>query len=248
MLRSPVIRKLPIWPLARQCVPPHSSWLKPSTRIVRTRSPYFSSKNASAPAAWASAIVIHSIDTGRSSRTIAPDLGLDRALLVVGQRAVEREVEAQVVGVDERARLPRRFADDVAQRPVQQVRAGVVAHRVGAALGIDLGRARVSPTRDLAVQHARGGRSEPGRLGAGDALDVVDRANEHASPSADRSDARCPRPGRRSRRRTGCGRGSSSARAAASVRSSTSGTASSVSYSTPSRRIATTRPSAIVVS
>ena len=70
MLRSPVITKLPTWPLARQCVPPHSSWLNPSTRIVRTLSPYFSSKNASAPAAWASAIVIHSIDTGRSSRTI----------------------------------------------------------------------------------------------------------------------------------------------------------------------------------
>ncbi len=70
MLRSPVITKLPTWPLARQCVPPHSSWLNPSTRIVRTLSPYFSSKNASAPAAWASAIVIHSMLTGRSSRTM----------------------------------------------------------------------------------------------------------------------------------------------------------------------------------
>ena len=69
MLRSPVMMKLPICPDARQCVPPHSSWLKPSTRIVRTLSPYFSSKNASAPAAWASAIVIHSMLTGRSSRT-----------------------------------------------------------------------------------------------------------------------------------------------------------------------------------
>ena len=69
MLRSPVITKLPIWPDARQWVPPHSSWLKPSTRIVRTRSPYFSSKNASAPAACASAMVIHSTLTGRSSRT-----------------------------------------------------------------------------------------------------------------------------------------------------------------------------------
>ena len=27
MLRSPVITKLPTWPLARQCVPPHSSKL-----------------------------------------------------------------------------------------------------------------------------------------------------------------------------------------------------------------------------
>ena len=69
MLRSPVMTKLPICPDARQCVPPHSSWLKPSTRIVRTLSPYFSSKNASAPAACASVIVIHSTLTGRSSRT-----------------------------------------------------------------------------------------------------------------------------------------------------------------------------------
>ena len=69
MLRSPVMMKPPIWPDARQCVPPHSSWLNPATRIVRTRSPYFSSKNASAPASWASAMVIHSTPTSRSSRT-----------------------------------------------------------------------------------------------------------------------------------------------------------------------------------
>ena len=69
MLRSPVMTNVPIWPDARQWVPPHSSWLNPLTRIVRTLSPYFSSKNASAPAACASGIVIHSIDTGRSSRT-----------------------------------------------------------------------------------------------------------------------------------------------------------------------------------
>ena len=69
MLRSPVMMKLPICPDARQWVPPHSSWLNPATRIVRTRSPYFSSKKASAPASCASAIVIHSTLTSRSSRT-----------------------------------------------------------------------------------------------------------------------------------------------------------------------------------
>ena len=58
MLRSATITNPPTWPDARQWVPPHSSWLYPSTRTVRTVSPYFSSKNASAPAAIASAIVI----------------------------------------------------------------------------------------------------------------------------------------------------------------------------------------------
>ena len=53
--------------------------------------------------------------------------------------AVEREVEAQVVGRHERAGLAGPLADDVAQRAVEQVRAGVVAHRVGAPLGIDHG-------------------------------------------------------------------------------------------------------------
>ena len=69
----------------------------------------------------------------------AADLVLDGALLVVGQRPIERVVEAQVVGRDERAGLPGALADHVAQRAVEQVRAGVVAHRVGAPLGIDDG-------------------------------------------------------------------------------------------------------------
>ena len=152
MLRSPVITKLPIWPDARQCVPPHSSWLKPSTRIVRTRSPYFSSKNASAPAPWASAIVIHSTLHRAVLADDPPDLALDRELLVVGEAAVEREVEAQVVRVHERARLARPLPHHVAQRAVEQVRARVVAHRVGAALGVHLGpqrrrRRRTAPCR-----------------------------------------------------------------------------------------------------
>ena len=75
--------------------------------------------------------------TGRSSRTTRADLVLDRPLLVVGQRPVEREVEAEVVGCHERTGLAGRLADDVAQRAVEQVRAGVVAHRVRAPLRVD---------------------------------------------------------------------------------------------------------------
>ena len=106
---------------------------------MRTVSPYFSSKKASAPRSIASSI-------GRNSTRDRPivtddraDLVLDRPLLVVGEGAIERVVEAQVVGMDERAGLARRVPDDVPQRPVQEVRAGVVAHRVGAPIGIDHG-------------------------------------------------------------------------------------------------------------
>ena len=70
---------------------------------------------------------------------IASDLVLDGAHLVVGQRPVEREVEAQVVGRHERPGLARPLPDHVAQRAMEQVRAGVVAHRVGAPVGVDHG-------------------------------------------------------------------------------------------------------------
>ena len=155
MLRSPVITKLPTWPHARQCVPPHSSWLKPSTRIVRTLSPYFSSKNASAPAACASAIVIHSIADRAVLADDPPHLGLDRALLVVGQRAVEREVEAQVVGVHERARLaaPGRRRRCAAPGGAGACPCGCASCRRGARHR--LGRRRVSPTATVPCRTPR---------------------------------------------------------------------------------------------
>ena len=67
----------------------------------------------------------------------AVDLVLDRTQLVAGQRPVEREVEAQVVRGDQRARLARPLPDHVPQRAVEQVRARVVAHRVGPPLRVD---------------------------------------------------------------------------------------------------------------
>ncbi len=50
-----------------------------------------------------------------------------------------REVEAQVAGIDQRARLLHMRAQHVAQRRMQQVRAGVVAHGRVADLGVDHG-------------------------------------------------------------------------------------------------------------
>ena len=88
----------------------------------------------------ASAIGMNAMATGSIVADDAADLVLDRALLLGGQPAVEREVEAQVVGRHERAGLARALADHVAQRAVQQVGARVVAHRVGAPLGVHLRR------------------------------------------------------------------------------------------------------------
>ena len=87
----------------------------------------------------------------------AADLVLDRALLVVGERPVEREVEPQVVRRDERARLAGPLPDHVPQRPMQQVRARVVAHRVRPPLGVDDGLDR-RPDPQTAVRASRGGR------------------------------------------------------------------------------------------
>ena len=111
--------------------------------MVRTVSPYFSSKKASAPPSIASGMVMNAMETGRSSRMMRWTSSSMRVLLVVGQGPVEREVEAQVVGRDQRPGLARPLPDDVAQRAVEQVRPRVVAHRVGAALGVDDGLDRL---------------------------------------------------------------------------------------------------------
>jgi hypothetical protein len=59
--------------------------------------------------------------------------------LVGRQGTIEREVEAESFGRDGEPALPGALADDVAERPVEQVRAGVVAHRVRPPVGVDDG-------------------------------------------------------------------------------------------------------------
>ena len=54
---------------------------------------------------------------------------LDLLSLLGGERAVVREVEAELVGSHRRARLPYVVAEHVSQRLLQEVRAGVVRHR-----------------------------------------------------------------------------------------------------------------------
>ena len=56
-------------PVARQCVPPHSSMLKPGTDTTRTVSPYFSPNSAIAPPAIASSVRFTSVCTGVLTNT-----------------------------------------------------------------------------------------------------------------------------------------------------------------------------------
>ena len=116
-----------------------------------------------------------------------PDLVLDPRRSSSVRRAVEREVEAQALRRDERAGLPGPLADDVAQGAVEEVGAGVVAHRARPALGVDLGLDRVAD-RQPAVQQAAlddqaAGRDRP--LGVGD-------LEEQRPPPGSRSTPRSP--------------------------------------------------------
>ena len=112
----------------------------------------------------------------------APDLVLDRAQLVRRERAVEREVEAQVVRRHERPCLPGAVPDDVAQRAVQDVRAGVVAHRRRAPDRVDDRLDRL-PDPEPAVERAAVDVQAADRLlrvGHGEQLAAATRFADHA--------------------------------------------------------------------
>src|ERR1035437_7157199 len=149
-------------------------------RTVRTRSPYFSSKKASAAAqlervaldadgADSLSILLveegvrargdglgHGLNHGRDPAILAhdpADLVLDASLLVGRQGAIERVVETKVVRRDERPGLVGLRPDDVAQGTGQQGRGRVVAHRPGPPLGVDSGGDRL-PHLEPAVELA----------------------------------------------------------------------------------------------
>ncbi len=69
----------------------------------------------------------------------APDLVCDGPTLLVGERPVEREVEAQVARRHERSGLARRRSHRIADSPVEQMRGRVVAHGAGAPFCVDDG-------------------------------------------------------------------------------------------------------------
>ena len=150
---SPRILIGPIVPRARTWVPPHSSteWWPAST--TRTTSPYLSPKKAMAPRSAAS-----SCDVSISPhRLVGQDLlvgqVLDPLQLLGRHRLVVAEVEAQAVGRDERPGLLDVAAEHLAQGPVQQVGAGVVAADGLPAVDVDGGGGLLAGG-DLALDHA----------------------------------------------------------------------------------------------
>ena len=92
------------------------------------------------------------------------DLVLDPLQLLCRQRAAECEVEAQVRCMHERARLVHVLAEQAAQRRVQQVGRGVVAHRVATQLGVHR-RLRPPAQAQHAVVDLRAHHDDTGRSG-----------------------------------------------------------------------------------
>ena len=133
------------------CVPPHSSRETSSTSTIRTQSPYFSPKSAIAPSASASSRVVSSARTWWLPAIQLADPGLHGRQLLRGQPLAMGEVEAQLVGAHVGAGLAHVGAQPLAQRRVQQVGGGVVAHGGQAGVALHLARA-VSPGADLALE------------------------------------------------------------------------------------------------
>ena len=156
------------------CVPPHSSRELPMSS-TRTSSPYFSPNSIIAPSFCASSIGITRAFVACVLEDLGVDERLDAADLVVGHRRVVREVEARLVGVDQRALLLHVRAEHLAQRLVHQVRRRVVAHRAAARVEVDLRRDRVAD-RQLAGLHLAVVAEDVGL----DLLRVLDREERQA--------------------------------------------------------------------
>ncbi len=91
--------------------------------------------------------LLHRHEAGRDGSVVAddaPHLRLDRRQLVPLQSPIQGKVEPEVIRGHEGARLAGALADDIAQRPMEQMRPRVVAHRVGAPLGVDDGVDRLA--------------------------------------------------------------------------------------------------------
>ncbi len=126
-------------PVARTCVPPQSSMLKPGIETTRTRSPYFSPKSAIAPCAIASSVDLTSVGTGVLRTICSLTMRSIAQELVARDGGDVHEVEPQAIGRHERARLLDVRAEHLAQRRMEQVRRGVIAAGRVADLVGDLG-------------------------------------------------------------------------------------------------------------
>ena len=124
--------------------------------ITRTSSPYFSPNSIMAPVFCASSIGHHArTAVAALARISALTMASTSRICVVGQRRVVREVEARLVGIDQRALLLHVRAQHFAQRLVHQVRGRVVAHGAACAHAAStFGRHRVADLQRAGLQHA----------------------------------------------------------------------------------------------
>ena len=191
--------KRPISPVASRWVPPQSSVEKSPMRTTRTRSPYFSPNSAMAPDAIASSRSISSCVTGvfacTCSLTSSSICSTSRSFM----DAAVREVEAQVIGRHQRARLRHVRAEHAAQRRVQEVRARVVLAQAEPPRRLHRHR-HVLVLAEAARAHLHAVHDQ---LGA-----AVVGVDDLAAALPARSACRCRPPARPTRRRPACGRGS----------------------------------------
>ena len=122
---------------------------------TRTMSPYLSPKKAMAPSSRASSLVVSKWRTGALARISRVGQVLDGPDLLGRDRLEVAEVEAQPVGRHQRALLLDVVAEHLAQRPVQDVGAGVVAADGVAALAVDAARRPSWPGLDRALDAPR---------------------------------------------------------------------------------------------
>ena len=128
MERSETIRSGPIIPRAETCVPPQSSTEACPASTTRTTSPYFSPKNAIAPALSASSRELTlGLAPARRSAPRRSTRSSTRPISSSDQRAEVAEVETQPVRRHERPLLADVVAEHLAEGPVEDVGAGVVS-------------------------------------------------------------------------------------------------------------------------
>ena len=154
----------PMSPRARTWVPPHSSVECGPASSTRTMSPYLSPKKAMAPSSHGLGLGGLVVADGVVGQDLVVGEVLDGADLLGGERVGRAEVEAQAVGVDQGALLLDGLAEHLAQRPVEDVGAGVVAADGVAPLDVDGGGGLLAGL-DGAVGAAgpRGGAGRAGR-------------------------------------------------------------------------------------
>ena len=179
-------------------MPPQSSREKPGISTTRTSSPYFSPKSIIAPRLRASSIGVTNVRTGRFSKTFSLTICSTRPRSSARQRLTVREVEAQLVGLDRRARLLDVVSEHVTKSLVEQVGRGVVRHRRKANLPGDDGADTVALGEALAAEEQHLVVADPVgllELGARARLVVLDETGVADLAAALRVEGRLPELG-----------------------------------------------------